>query len=210
MIDAQSSALARHSLWRRGVAAQIGIGSTRATRVIRDALVVNAEVRRGGASNRTRGRVRSPSTVILSGYLCGSLSIYGPDPALPSKSLSQKVKICSSRSSTLLKVNKGYFREKNSEFFSGLFHWKSLANHRKIAQKTAQICSKNTRFLMCFQSALTNQSARPKKDRWQPATFCHVEAARCAETIWRRQRRRVNAQPSTSRLADGAAIIFNF
>jgi len=36
------------------------MGSTRAPRVIRDAFGANAEVRRGGASNCTRGRGRSP------------------------------------------------------------------------------------------------------------------------------------------------------
>src|SRR5580698_4617920 len=50
MFDAQTSAFA----------AQKVSGSIRASRVVRDALVAKAEVRREGASNGTRGRVRSP------------------------------------------------------------------------------------------------------------------------------------------------------
>ncbi len=50
----------------------------------------------------------------------------------------------------LLKVNKGKRVQKNSEFFSGHFYGKSLANPQKMAEKTVQIHAKNTRILTCF------------------------------------------------------------
>jgi len=64
----------------------------------------------------------------------------------------------SKNSSNPIKSNQGLFCPKNSEFFSGHFCQKSLANRAKTAQKTPQKWSKNTLFLTCFESALTIQT----------------------------------------------------
>jgi hypothetical protein len=133
MFDAQTSALA----------AQIGIGSIRASRVIRDALVANAEVRRGGVSNCTRGRARSLFSVILSKKSAFICEICGSNPAFKIKELSHKIKNPSDTLSTLFEPIRGYFREKNSEFFSGRFHGKSLANPANTPKKTLPKCTKN-------------------------------------------------------------------
>jgi len=64
----------------------------------------------------------------------------------------------SKNSSSPIKSNQGLFCPKNSEFFSGHFCRKSLANRAKTTQKTPRKWSKNTLFLTCFESALTIQN----------------------------------------------------
>jgi hypothetical protein len=54
-------------------------------------------------------------------YLYAFMSICGPNPVLKIKELSQKVKNRSFRSSSPIKPDKGYFHEKNSKFFTGIF-----------------------------------------------------------------------------------------
>ena len=60
--------------------------------------------------------------------------------------------------SSLFDPIRGVFLQKNSQFFSGHFDGKTLENQAKNIKKTAQICPKNTRFLMCFKKALTIQT----------------------------------------------------
>ena len=77
------------------------------------------------------------------------------------KNLLQKIKTCSSNP---IKPNQGFINEKNSEFFSGHFDGKSLANHTKTAKKTPQKGSKKWRFLTRFrQRQFVNQSQIRKR-----------------------------------------------
>jgi len=64
--------------------------------------------------------------------------------------LSQKFR---NRSSNSIKVNQGYFREKNSEFFYRHFDGKTLENQRKTAKKTPQKTVKKVAFFDVFLSA---------------------------------------------------------
>ena len=74
------------------------------------------------------------------------------------KNLLQKIKTYSSNP---IKPNQGFIDGKNSEFFSGHFYGKSLANPQKIPQKTRQISPKNLRFMNDFlQCQFINESQR--------------------------------------------------
>jgi hypothetical protein len=92
--------------------------------------------------------VETTSMPALTGLVCRRFRV---NPALKIEELPQKIK---NWSSTLIKVNQGFFDEKNSEFFYGHFYGKSLANPQKIPQKTRQIAPNNTRFLTCLPHAL--------------------------------------------------------
>jgi len=68
------------------------------------------------------------------------------------KELSQNIKNTSNTLSSLFDPIRGYFCEKNSEFFYRHFYGKSLENRAKTAKKTPQKWSKNTLFFDVFLS----------------------------------------------------------
>jgi len=71
-------------------------------------------------------------------YCCGG-RVCGSNSAFKIEEQSQKIR---NRSSNSIKPNQGLFCQKNSEFFSGHFRGKSLANIGKIPKKTPQITPK--------------------------------------------------------------------
>jgi len=134
-------------------AAQTGLGSIRATRVIRDVLVANTEVRRGAASNCTRELARrakvqrrllrspliGPSchSAEKSAYIC---LICGSNPEFKIKELSQKGK---NRSSNPIK---GFLPKKIRNFFIRLFYQNTGQILQKPPKKPCKITQKTREF----------------------------------------------------------------
>jgi len=95
------------------------------------------------------------------------------------KNLLPKIK---TSSSSPIKPNQGFIDEKNSEFFSGRFYGKSLANHAKTAKKTTQKGSKNTRFMTYFFRANLSTKVRANAGSndfglWTPTILDRVAPA---------------------------------
>jgi hypothetical protein len=70
----------------------------------------------------------------------------GSNPVFKIKELSKEIKNTSNRLLRLLKVIKGYFREKNSEFFLGRFDDKTLGNQAKTIKKPLKFAQKTRDF----------------------------------------------------------------
>jgi len=157
MFDEQTSAFAHRSLWRRRVGAQLA-----SLEGCRKLAGHNMPGGRSTVPSRPGGPLEHSPGTLWSGCARRSTTKAAGRPQGPFKikNLLQKIK---NRSSNPIKPNQGFIDEKNSEFFSGHFHAKSLANQQKTAQKTPQKRSKNTRYSTCFlQRQFINNSQNPE------------------------------------------------
>jgi len=202
--------------------------------LLRDALVANGEhtrlrvfrrtsrppvVRRGGASNRTRGRAWRAKVQrrLLRSLFCHavnesalvhkdkkSVSI-GVYPWLKkSQPLTLTPQSLWLKTSTQINVNQGFFREKILAFFSGHFDAKSLENQRKTIQKNPQNGSIIVQLLTC--SAFSVQFCYHAKSPLTPyisalCAICARESLKVNKAKWP-----IKNSPSFSRRFDGKTL----